>query len=82
MMGIGERIRCMRKEGCLTLADVADKLGMTAAGLSLLELGKRRVSAEQIEVFAPIFGVEPSEFFGRELNGTATDETKEASANA
>lgn len=80
-MNTGERIRMLRSQKHFTLAEVSRQIGMTPAGLSLIELGKRRVTTEQIELLAKALGARPADFFDAELNA-ATRKHKEAPADA
>jgi transcriptional regulator with XRE-family HTH domain len=80
-MNTGARIRMLRKRENLTLTDVANQIGMTSAGLSLIELGKRRITTEQIELLAKALRVKPGDFFDPELNVTS-QRHKEASDHA
>lgn len=80
-MNTGERIRMLRTQKHYTLAEVSRQMGMTAAGLSLIELGKRRVTTEQIEILAKALGAKPADFFDAEIN-VATRKRGEAPADA
>lgn len=73
-MKVHERIRALREEQRLTLAELASRIGMTEGGLSLIELGKRRVTADKLQALAEALGVQPAAFFETGF-GTATGET-------
>lgn len=79
-VSVGARIRALRNDKHLTLAEVATQIGMTPAGLSLIELEKRRVTAQQMELLARALGVRPGDFFGPDLDATSS-KVKEAPAN-
>lgn len=81
-MTIGERIRLLRNQKHLTLAEVAARIGMTSAGLSLIELGKRRITTEQLEMLAVALAVKPAVFFDGAINEASTHDPKEAPADA
>lgn len=53
---IGRKIQKAREERGLTQAELAQALGITQAGLSNYELGKRRIYLHQIERIAEILG--------------------------
>ncbi len=53
---IGRKIQRAREEKGLTQAELAQALGVTQAGLSNYELGKRRIYLHQIERIAGILG--------------------------
>ncbi|GGA77953.1 helix-turn-helix transcriptional regulator [Ornithinibacillus halotolerans] len=63
MSSVGERIKKLRKEKKLTLAQVAqDK--MSAAMVSLIENGKSKPSAENLEHIAKVLDVEITDLLG------------------
>lgn len=73
-MNIGAKVRSLRKSRGLTLAQVAKGLGMTAAGLSLIERGERRITVEQLERIAQILGKSPRYFFEQRLDAASSNE--------
>lgn len=76
-MKIGERIRQLRSQKGLTLAEASAMIGMTPAGLSLIELGKRRITTEQLERLAAALEVSPADFFATDVD-VASSPSKEA----
>jgi len=66
MTHIGEKIKKLRKEKKLTLADVA-KDRMSPAMISLIENGKSKPSAENLKHIADQLGVNVSELLGGSL---------------
>ncbi|MGV3466543.1 MAG: helix-turn-helix domain-containing protein [Heyndrickxia sp.] len=66
MTHIGEKIKKLRKEKKLTLADVA-KDQMSPAMISLIENGKSKPSAENLKHIADRLGVNVSELMGGSL---------------
>ena len=61
---ITKRIRALRKQKGLSAGEVAQKLGISRPFYSLLEGGKRRLSAGHVEKIARILGVPVSKLFG------------------
>ncbi|HOJ13740.1 MAG TPA: helix-turn-helix transcriptional regulator [Deltaproteobacteria bacterium] len=61
---IGRKIQLAREEKGLTQAELAQELGMTQAGLSNYELGKRRLYLNQIERIARVLGKDIAFFIG------------------
>lgn len=63
---IGKRIQHAREEKGLTQVELAQSLGITQAGLSNYELGKRRLYLHQVEQIAKILGKDIEYFTGAE----------------
>ena len=61
---ITKRIRALRKQKGLSGAEVAQKMGISRPFYTLLEGGKRRLSAGHVEKIARILSVPVSELFG------------------
>ena len=57
MKALQERIREYRTQMHLSQEYVADHLGISRAAVTQIELGKRRVSAEELAGFSQLFGV-------------------------
>ena len=57
----GKRLRTLRIEENQRLKDMADKLGVTAAYLSAVENGKRRVPDSWIATLTDEYGLSPEE---------------------
>src|SRR5918997_74254 len=55
--GLGARLRAMRQQRSLTLADVATQTGITLSTLSRLESGGRRPTLELLLPLARVYGV-------------------------
>lgn len=60
---IGEHIREGRKAKGLTLAQLADRTGLSVGFLSQIELGKNSASVETLYRIATALGVQPGDFF-------------------
>ena len=75
--GITKRIRALRKQKGLSGEEVAQKMGISRPFYSLLEGGKRRLSAGHVQKIARILGVPVSELFG-EAPLPTQEETAEA----
>lgn len=60
---IGERIREARKAHSLTLAQTAERTGLSVGFLSQIELGKNSASVETLYRIARALGMQPGEFF-------------------
>ncbi|HPI91642.1 MAG TPA: helix-turn-helix domain-containing protein [Deltaproteobacteria bacterium] len=63
---IGKKIQQAREERGLTQVELAQSLGITQAGLSNYELGKRRLYLHQIEQIAETLGKGLDFFIGAE----------------
>jgi len=64
---LGERLRLAREMARLTQTEAAQALGLTSAGLSQYESGKRRVDALTLERLSRLYGVPLRYFFGEEV---------------
>lgn len=64
----GERLKELRKERGLTLRELADKLHMTNSNISMMELGQRGISNENLIAFCNFFDVSADYLLG--LNTT------------
>jgi DNA-binding NtrC family response regulator len=60
---IGEKIREGRKSRSLTLAQLAERTGLSVGFLSQIELGKNSASVETLYRIARALGTEPGDFF-------------------
>lgn len=60
---IGERIREGRKGKSLTLAQIAERTGLSVGFLSQIELGKNSASVDTLYRIAQALGVTPGDFF-------------------
>lgn len=58
-MGIGDRIRKIRKSRGMTQAQVAEKVGLTGAAVRHYENGIRKAGPEQTAAVAGVLGVRP-----------------------
>ncbi len=72
-MRIGAKIRAVRKARGMTLAQVASRLGITAAGLSLIERDERNVTVHLLEQIALVLKTDVRDFFLPDINETLTD---------
>lgn len=57
---VGDRITAARKRAGLSREQLAERLGTSAATLSLYERGHRMVSVDRLVAIAEAIGVEPS----------------------
>lgn len=60
---IGEKIREGRKAKSLTLAQLAERTGLSVGFLSQIELGKNSASVETLYRIATALGLQPGDFF-------------------
>ncbi|MBS2016231.1 MAG: helix-turn-helix transcriptional regulator [Deltaproteobacteria bacterium] len=65
---IGETVRDLRVERHLSQADLARRLGISQATLSLVERGRRSLTAEQLLAILGLFNVGASRFAGRAVD--------------
>jgi transcriptional regulator with XRE-family HTH domain len=61
---VRQRLRELRAERGLTLADVAERAGLDVSTLSRLEAGKRRLALDHIPALAAALGVSTDEILG------------------
>lgn len=61
---IGERLRRLRAERQLSLANVAEKAGVSVATLSRVETNKQNMDVSMLVTLSGILGVAPSEVLG------------------
>lgn len=66
MSVLGDNIRRYRKEAGLTLADVADAVGMTQTAISYYEKGKREPKYDVVMKIAEALGVDAFDLYGLE----------------
>ena len=65
-----DRLKAAREACGMTQAEVGRALGVTAASISYLESGARRVDSVQLTKLARLFGREPQDFFEEEFDPT------------
>ena len=63
-MGIGQRLKELRKEKKLTLKQVGDKVGVTATTISCYESETRKPSHEMIAKLSKVYGTTTSNIIG------------------
>lgn len=73
MQPLGEYIRELRDRADLSLRELADKVGVSAAFLSDVELGRRFPKEENLKKLASELGVSVAEFDKRDNRDTLTD---------
>ncbi|CAG1020725.1 HTH-type transcriptional regulator ImmR [Methylococcales bacterium] len=56
-MSVAERLRESREAAGLSQGQVAKKIGMHRPTISEIEAGRRKVTAEEIDTFANLYGV-------------------------
>jgi|CXWK01.1.fsa_nt_gi transcriptional regulator with XRE-family HTH domain len=56
---IGKRLRNARNESGLSLAQVGEKIGISRAGVSNIELGNQTISLYQHQRISQALGIEP-----------------------
>ena len=66
---VGDRLRNIRKRRKLTLADVADRTGVSISTLSRLESGRRRPTLDLLVLMAAVYRVALEELVGAPLTG-------------
>lgn len=67
-MGVGKRIRQLRRQHKHSLEELGDKVDYNYSNLSKIELEKRQPSLELLEKIASVYGVHISYFFGERKN--------------
>ena len=60
---LARKLRVLRAERALTMAQAAEGMGITRESLSYLEGGKRRISTMTLAKAARFYEVEPAELF-------------------
>jgi len=63
-MPIGEKIRTLRREKNMTMAELGEKLGITAAAVSRYELEQREPNFETLKNIAAVLNVTIDELLG------------------
>jgi transcriptional regulator with XRE-family HTH domain len=53
------RLKTLREAQGLSLDDIADRLGVTNQQISLLELGRRKLTVDWLRRLAPVLGCHP-----------------------
>ena len=66
-MDIGDRIRSIRLQKGIKATDVANQVGVGKSYLSLLEHGKRRLSADLVAKIAKVLGVPVATLYGEDV---------------
>lgn len=56
-MSVAERLREAREAAGLSQGQVAKKIGMHRPTISEIEAGRRKISAEELDTFANLYGV-------------------------
>ena len=80
MSRMAERLRLAREQAGLSQGQVARLLGKHRPTISEIEAGRRRVSAEEIGVFADIYEVSATWLLGREGESTLQDDRVQLAA--
>jgi transcriptional regulator with XRE-family HTH domain len=62
-MELYEKIRLLRQSKGISQIHIARKMGLTASGYNMKELGKRPINTKELEVIAKELNVSPSIFF-------------------
>lgn len=78
---LGEYIRELRDKADLSLRELAEKVGVSAAFLSDVELGRRFPKEENLKKIALVFGVSVAEFDERDSRDTLADIKRLIQAN-
>jgi transcriptional regulator with XRE-family HTH domain len=73
-MSVADRLREARESSGLTQGQVAKKLELHRPTISEIEAGRRKVSAQELEQFANLYGVTVEWI----VNGTSIDEAADA----
>ena len=74
-LGIGQRIRTLRKAKGLTQTWMADQLGITSAALSLYEHGKVAIPSPRLAQIAELLHVRPGSLYPSRAQTTRAEET-------
>ncbi|MDQ4143504.1 MAG: XRE family transcriptional regulator [Actinomycetota bacterium] len=69
LASVGARLRALRRERDITLADVSAKTGISVSTLSRLESGERRATLERLLPLARAYGVTLDELVGARPTG-------------
>jgi len=69
---VGQRIRQLRKDRCLTQAELASKVGVQQSDLCRMETGEYKVSLEALFKILKIFEMNVGEFFHEAPPGQLT----------
>lgn len=69
LAAVGSRLRAIRKQREMTLADVATETGISVSTLSRLEAGRRRPTLELLLPLAQTYGVQIDELIGAPPTG-------------
>lgn len=64
-IGVGERLRALRRGAGLTLDDLAGRTGISKSTLSRLETGERKLALEHLTILADEYGVSLDDLVGR-----------------
>ena len=80
MSGIAERLRLAREQAGLSQGQVARLVGKHRPTISEIEAGRRKVSAEEVGVFADIYEVSASWLLGRESGSTELEDRVQLAA--
>ena len=80
MSRVAERLRLAREQAGLSQAQVARILGKHRPTISEIEAGRRRVSAEELGVFADIYEVSATWLLEREGESTEQDDRVQLAA--
>lgn len=80
MTTIAERLRLAREQAGLSQGQVAKMLGKHRPTISEIEAGRRRVSAEELAIFARTYDVSTAWLTGMEAIDTGIDEKVQLAA--
>ena len=80
MSSVAERLRLAREQAGLSQGQVARLLGKHRPTISEIEAGRRRVSAEEIGMFADIYEVSATWLLGRESDSAELDDRVQLAA--
>ena len=70
-MSVGENIRKIRKQQGLSMAELGERIGITAAALSRYELGQRKIGIGTLRRIAQALNVNPFELYPEDERANA-----------
>lgn len=73
---VGERLRRIRMERRLSLAHLADRVGVSVATLSRVETSKQNIDVSMLVTLASVLDVSPGEILGERNDGDDADGLK------
>lgn len=66
---LGKLLRNARESAGMTLSDTAEKLGVTTMTIQRYEIGKRKISLENVRDLCCLYGVDPDSLMDNAMSG-------------